>query len=174
MRALSSRPPQSCFWRGRRRRRAGAAAHRARHQGVRDAELVLLGRARVIGRRFDARHAGRQRKRRVVARLRRGRRRMAAASRSKPACTSQRASRPCSCKNVLSLRRLGWQHAVGDHEITPSSRKFLLTSPLCSPKWVPLAETLAHRRPRPCPSKPWAFSERGGKHEIGTHGGRCS
>ena len=49
---------------------AGAAAHRARGLGVRDAELVLLGLARVIGRRGDALHAGRQRKRQVVARLR--------------------------------------------------------------------------------------------------------
>ena len=49
---------------------AGVAAHRARGQGRRDAELDLLGVARVFGRRGDAVHAERQRKRRVGARLR--------------------------------------------------------------------------------------------------------
>ena len=49
---------------------AGAAAHRARGQGRRDAELDLLGLARVFGRRGDALHAERQLQRRVGARLR--------------------------------------------------------------------------------------------------------
>ena len=48
---------------------AGVAAHRARGQGVRDAELRLLGGTRSVHR-VDARLAEIQRKRRVGARLR--------------------------------------------------------------------------------------------------------